>query len=272
MTFKGISSVSMGLTMKTTSRMILPSAARGTVSVTQRAGTVDFGTDTYDEGMIQLRFSWIASTPEQSVEKSEYIYAWLYNDGKYYDLIFDNSPYKFYKAKVVNDVSLNTSGCMGYVDVTFTINPPIAFLAENIPVDYEKYLIQLKWDTAKLVGTQYCQEFEKSGEMRITNAGNVKVKPIIRLVNKVPSDIVLMHKNQSFRFAGSVKNDTLIIDCAAETVTLASTGENMFSFVDPYEDDFMIFDPGQVRLSISGNISAWPNNMYVIVDLSPGGA
>lgn len=272
-TFKGVSSRDLGLTMKSGARLVLPGVSRSYVDVVGYPGAVDFGQDTYTEGQMQLSFSWISVTMEDSSRVVDSIVGWLHNDGKYYDLVFSDSPQKKYRAKVTEAVQLQVESHIGRVDVTFTVNPPYAFTLDGAPMSPAKLQEMLLWDTANLEGHQYRQDFPASGFMRFTNRGVAPVRPVIRLNNIVPSGITLTYGSQSWQYTGpAVLYDSILIDCQNETVTRGSDGANLFPNVNPAKDDFFQLQPGKLQINVTAaGLGGWPKNLVILVTFEPMG-
>lgn len=265
--FKGISSRDLGLTMRTVSWPIIPSASRSYINVMKRPGSVDFGTDTYLEAEATLTFSWLCKTPAEAMEKGEIISGWLHNDGNYHELINLNYPNRKYYAKVSSAVPLIIDPCTGSVTVTFVFNPPYPFALDNSPVSPQDMQERLLWDTATLYGNTYLQTFSADGNMRFTIAGTGTAKSKIQLIGYIQNGFRLVYGSQQWQCNLTVAHDGILIDCENETITRMSDGESLYAYASPA--DFFEFSPGQIQIAVSGVVGAFPKNIAIAVELSP---
>lgn len=269
-TFKSLHSYNnFKLTMLSDNRNLLGDVTRQTKFV-PGLGLVDFGNDTYQEKPLTVKFHYCAATPEDLAAQMELIGGWLYDDGQFHDLIFDDSPSRKYRVKVLKAVPLNQEDLIGEITVEFTCNPAHPLGLDNQPITPADIQKQLLWDTASLEGTQYLQEFSAAGNMDFTVNGNYPVKPRIGLFGNVPAGLKLTYGSQNWQYDPALLNDGILIDCAAETVTKMSDGTNLFDGVNFSYDDFFVLSPGQNRIVVTATgLSTWPSSLYIFIEFTP---
>lgn len=271
-TYKGLHSSQFGLHLHSDNRQVLSDVTRYTTQVPGVPGTIDFGMDTYGEKelTVTLHYAYNASM-SVLMEVSEQISGWLYNDGQYHDLIFDDQPQRKYRAKVVSHVDNQPDGTATALQVAFICNPPYAFDLDNNPISPEDVQERLLWDTATLdpAGKQYIQTFGAAGTMRFTVGGAQPVKPKIKLMGYIPDGLTLTCGSQMWEYKAALLYDGILIDCDAQTVTRMSDGENLFSNVDPAKDAYFELLPGQQEIDVAGVGGAWPYDLTVAVEFTP---
>ena len=271
-TFHTIHSRDFILCMVSDNRGIFSAVSRKMVQVPLLHGSVDFGLDTYNEQPLKVTFSYNFHNDVNKLRLfARDIRGWLYNDGNYYDLIFDDEPDRKYKAKVVNAIDLSQTATKGSFSVEFLCNPPNQFLLDNTPVTLADEQARLLWDTATLDGIQYLQEFTTSySTMRFTNGGSAAVKPIIKLIGKIPNGTLLTLGTQNWQYSSSISNDSIIIDCQNETVKRGSDGANIFGSVNSAMHDFFVLPSGQIEISVTAiGVGVYPNSLIVAVEFLP---
>jgi predicted phage tail component-like protein len=269
-TFKGINSNSYGLTVQSSNRQALSDVSRVTKQVIGYAGDFDFGLDTYQERtlIVILQYNYHHSPPMMAV-MAENIIAWLYNDGNYYNLIFDDSPGRVYHAKCVTHVDVTQGSSLGTMTVTFNVNPPWPFGLDNSPISPADASQRLLWDNAINGGTEYMIDLTADGPMRFTVGGDQPVKPIITLLGYIPAGLTLTYGTQVWKYLQTIQYDGVVIDCNQQTVEKASDSTNLFPTVDPDNDAFFTLQPGQNEIDISGSGGPWPDDLTVIVAFTP---
>lgn len=252
-TFKGIHSSKFGLIYKSDNRTALPNVTRFIKSVPSYEGTVDFCLDTYEERPLSVILQYnYKNDMTNLMDNIELIGGWLYNDGNYYDLIFDDQPNRKYKAKVVSQVDNKPGNSVTQLNVIFMCNSPHPFDLDNNPVSPADVQKRLLWDTATLDTNQYMQTFTSNGQMDFTVGGSLSVKPVIKLIGMIPSGLTLTCGAQSWKYTDTISYDGIRIDSTEETVTQMSDGASLFDHVDSANDDYFILAPGQQSISITG--------------------
>ncbi len=258
--YKGISSKSFGLNMKSENRGLLPTVTRQTISVPKRMGVVDFENDTYGEKEITVLLSGIYNNSVEAMQASEQISAWLYNDGKYHDLIFDDQPDRIYKAKIATKIDVAPSKSVT-IQVSFICNPPFPYV-NGILLTPENII----WNNADLDGNQYYKSFDANSSIKLTVNGTTSVKPKIKLINYIQSGLKLAYNSTEWQFNDNIYYDGILIDCEAETVTKLSDGSNLYPFVNPLKDTYFELEVGQVEIAVTGVTGAYPQNLIILIE------
>lgn len=268
LTFKGIHSSIFNTTLLSDNRQVLSDVVRYTKFIPQY-GNVDFGNDTYNEKTISVGLTYCADTLEIMQSQMELIGGWLYNDGLYHDLIFDDAPQRKYRAKVTSKVNLSQGDLIGELSVEFTCNPPYPFSLDNSPVSPSDVQARLLWDTASLEGTQYIQNFSSNGNMQFTVSGTLPVKPKIKIIGNIKNGLTLTYGSEIWKYNADIVYDGIIIDCASQTVTKMSNGSNLIPNVDINNYAFFNLGIGQQLIGVSGTIGIFPDNLAIAVEFSP---
>lgn len=268
--FKGLKSQSFGLTMTSDNRQVLSDVVRFVKQVPGYPGTIDFGNDTPNEKTISVIFTYnYKNQPPLLQSQMEQIGGWLFNDGNYYDLIFDDAPQRKYKAKCTGKIDLSQGKGVGTVKVDFTCNPPYPYALDNSPVSPADVQQRLLWDTMTLNGTQYLQDLTADGTMRFTVGGTLSVKPKIKLIGYVKSGLTLTYGAGKWKYIYDLLYDGILIDCNAQTVTRMSDGLNLFPYVDPTYDAYFSLSTGQQSIGVSGLGGTWPLDLTIAVEFTP---
>lgn len=266
--FKGKSSLDFGFIMKSSNRQLFPDVTRQTVQIPGVAGLVDFNNDTYGEKQIDVLLQ--NSFPDMSdlMNLMEQVGAWLYDDGEYHDLSFDDQPTRIYKAKMATKIDVSPDSAVIALQVSFVCNPPWPYVNGVLLTPED-----ISWNNQdQLSDTQWMKSFTTSGNLRITNTGTLPAKPKIKLLNNIPSGLLLAYSSAQWQYNASLYGDGIIIDCESETVTRMSDGVSLLGNVDGGKDAFFELHPGQIEIDVTApGIGAWPSNLIVIVDFTPQG-
>lgn len=268
LTFKTIHSSTFNLIMKSDNRQSMPNVTRYTVKVPLKQGVTDFGLDTYDEKPLSVKFTYIASSLEDIQIQLEQINGWLYNDGTYYDLIFDDALQRVYKAKVVKSIDPKIQGLTVSFVINFVCNPPHPYGLDNEPITPADIAARLLWDTMDIDGIQYIQTLTADGTVKFTVGGDLAVKPVIKLIGYIANGLKLTYGAYAWQYDEDLVYDGIIIDCVHETVTQMSNGANLYPNVKTYDDYFQL-EVGQQSISITGVIGAFPNDLTIALEFTP---
>ncbi|MFT9056805.1 MAG: distal tail protein Dit [Ethanoligenens sp.] len=273
-TFKGQNSLDFGLYLKSDNRQLLPDVSRQTVQIPGRAGTIDFGIDTYAEKQITVELTLpYMHNMEDLMQNTSKIAAWLYDDGQYYDLIFDDQPDRKYQAKVASKLDNSPDQYLTVLTTVFICNPPFAFLLSNLPTTPEDATARAEWNTMQLddAGLQYIQTLSADGDMRLTVGGTLPVACTIKLIGYIPAGLTLTYSGQTWGYTQLLEYDGIRSDTDAETSWRMSDDANLFGSVDypNGHDDYFILQPGQNTIHIAGVAGAWPYCVTVAIEFAP---
>lgn len=124
--------------------------------------------------------------------------------------------------------------------------------------------------TSKTDETRLMQNFTSSGHMRFSNVGTIAVKPKITLIGYIPSGLNLTYGTAQWQYNANLYYDSIIIDCAAETVLRGSDGATLMPYVDSTKDAFFEFQPGQINIDVTASgLGAWPQDLTIMVEFVP---
>lgn len=273
-TFKTIHNSSIGIVVTNITRGIKSADTRFVQQVPGKPGTYDFGNDT--AGEISHKVECYATYNPDNLNELRLIErdlrGLIYNDGNYYDLIFDDEPDRKYKAKVTSALDSTLEYVRGKFTVEFTCNPPYPFLLDNTPVTDEDEATRLLWDTMSLSGIQYIQTLSADGTIRFTVGGSASVKPIIKIYGYIEAGLNLTYGSGAWQYDADLIYDGIIIDCENETVLRASDGANLFGNVNIAYDDYFNLATGQQSITVTGVNGVYPTDLTIAIEFTPVGA
>jgi Phage-related protein len=255
-----------GITCDRETHYILPDQRAYVKEIPGIDGVIDFGIGGYGVRVIPVDIYY--DGPYETLRANrEKIIAWLSSTaGEYKQLEFGNESGKYYKAKILAALNFSVTDNRKIGSIQFTCNPPW---------QYQRGVLltpaQILWNTQDVLdGTKWLKQFSSNGSLRITNSGTMAAKPVITLIGNIPIGIMLSYDGAQWQLNIPVLYDGVVINCAAETVTRLSDGANLYGSVNPSKDDYFIFQPGQIEVSISASgLGAWPLNLTMIIDFTP---
>jgi predicted phage tail component-like protein len=260
-TYNGIHSSQFNIVADRETHSILPEQRKYQVMVPGRDGVVDFGIGGYGTRLISFDIYYEGDFVDLRY-MTDQIAAWLASPkGEYRQLSFDDKPNRYYLAKLTSPTDFRNATNRRIGALTFECNPPWVF-EDGIALTPD----QVSWNTAELIGNEYIQAFASNGNMRFTLTGAIPVKPIIRLIGKVPSGTTLTYSDKTWIYTTEQTWDGIEIDCANETVTRMSDGANLYPYMS---GDFFEFSPGKIEISVEGNFGNFPNNLTVVIEVIP---
>ena len=241
---------------------ILPEKRKYVQEIIGVDGVADFGIGGYGVRVITLPIYFDGSYADLRKNR-ENIAAWLCNDGTAKKLILGTSPDRYYLAKVYAALEFENTSDRHIGDIQFECNPPWQYLSDGTLMTPE----QIIYVNCMTDGGQFIKEFAESGSIRFVNNGTQNVKPIIKIIGNVKSDITLTYGTASLRLyrPEGFDFDGIKIDCENETVTYMSGG-NLYEYIDSEKCDFFSLAPGncEIELSASG-IGDYPDSLTVII-------
>lgn len=259
-TFKGIHSDTMGVTVRTKSRPILPEEKERIIDHTTMDGVFDFssmgesGHSYYNDRIFQSEMLVCANDITELQKNVSRVAAWLKGSGQ---LIYDDMPYVVWKAKVATSVDFAPKiyGTQAILSVSFRVNT----WSESI---YDaRTLYETPLDSAipldsdlKLDMSEYFAFPLKAGlnNIFVENLGTVHVEPILQFTGtsstlKMLWDTGTMEYTQSFT--------KLEIDCKQKQVLSNGANANKYlkgAFPQLLEGDnnFIIHVTGDTELFV----------------------
>lgn len=121
--FRNTHSSAFGIGVKSSDRSLIPEMRKNEFIIPGRHGTVDFGLNTYEKRMIQIKIGLMKNTTHSELRyKARDIAKWLSGKG---NLIFDDEPDKAYQASIYNYVGIEQIELMpmGVCNLSFECQP-----------------------------------------------------------------------------------------------------------------------------------------------------
>lgn len=263
--YGGVHSSTFGLSADRETHSVLPDLTKYTKQIVGMDGEVDFGIGGY--GTRTIGCSVYFDGDYQDLRANiDAITGWLGSiQGQPKTLRFDDQPGRYYMAKVYAALDLQNSNDRNIGSITFECNPPWAYLDNGTLLTLE----QLAWNTAAGESGRYIQTFAADGAMRFTVPGNKAVPCKIILLNNVPAGLTLGYDGKTWGYTSHMRYDGVVIDSAAQTVTRASTGENLMPNVAS-GSNFFTLSPRQAEITVSAasGLSAWPRQLDIAVEFT----
>jgi predicted phage tail component-like protein len=187
-TFNGTHSSTFGLVCKSVKRPLLPAAKIGRIEYTKASGFVDYNDTEYEARTITVEVAYIGTKSPGGAWDSDYkemrqrardIANWLVitQTTSTAKLIFDDEDDKYYNAKVINELDLQSLWQSGTIQIVFDCQP-FAYSVEKqtITATMTSRLLQLPItpDTGKIFGTRHIDyKSPKDSLFRIIFSGNL---------------------------------------------------------------------------------------------------
>lgn len=260
-----IESGTFGLSCGTEIHSLLPEKRKYVQEIPGLDGVADFGISGYAVRVITKPIYFTGPYAELRRNR-ENIIAWLYNDGSPKKLIFGNEPDRYYMAKVYAALEFENTSDRHIGDIQFECNPPWQYLSNGTLLTPSE-VIYINCGTDE---QQYIKEFSGSGSIKFYNKGTQAVKPVIKIIGRIKSGILLTYKSAQFKLETDEGFDGVEINCAAETVKRMSDGENLYQYITAGKDNFFSLSPGKCEISVAEtNIGEYPDSFTVIIQFDP---
>jgi predicted phage tail component-like protein len=238
----------------------LPAQRKYTLEVPGFDGEVDFGIGSYGTRIITCEiyfegdFSFLRANEDN-------IIAWLSSiNGQPKQLIFGDTPNKYYLAKIYSAFDFTNSPDHHIGTVQFECNPPWAYL-NGVALSPANIL----WNTMAMIGTEYFQDLIANGNIKFTIGGSLPITAQIMLIGNIQSGLTLTYGSQVWKYNANLLYDGILIDCTAQTVTRMSDGANLFPNVDGVDYAYFTLATGQQQISVAGVVGAFPNDLMIII-------
>lgn len=268
--FKGIHSNSMGVSVKTQSRPILPEAKRITFEPSAGDGVRDLSTYNsrgrvlYNERQFTINMHIKADNITDLQYKLTRVASWLSGTG---ELIFDDLPAVIWKASMLAalDYAPERAGKQAIISISF-LAEPFAYAPFNalggIPIG-TKIPIGAKIP----IGFPETLTYSVSGEttIEVVNIGTAPTRPIITINNPVGTYTVeIGGVSIKAGLSNNVLSDALIINCENYTVTAVNSPNGLRPV---YTGTFPELIAGKNKIVLIGG--SWYGIKTVTVDYLP---
>lgn len=264
-TYNGKHSSGFGITAKTKSRPVVPEMKYNSFESPLIDGVYDFseaneyGRVFYNDRFFEIQIQVTSDNLRTLEKKVSKIAVWLRGSG---ELQFDDMPLVKWKCRIISEMGFmpELRGKMTVMTAVFrvepysrcvfdTVNGPVLDLETeldtNIPIDIP---CMLTWDFAG-GNNQYA---DVSKVLKIVNAGNAHVRPVIRIDGQV-KNISLGCGSKALQI-----NDTksgFIIDCEKQIVTDSSGADVMTKFEGGFPELGEGVSYMQLSMSVNGSAS-----------------
>jgi len=258
LSYKGISSSTYGLFLKSVDRNLLPELMPRILEIPGMHGVMDFYENRYSVRLIKVSFTSVKATLVELRTEARNIASWL-NSTEWERLIFDDEPDKFYLARVYDAISLSNILSTGEFNVTFYCQPfaySVINTGESPPFDPEDY----PWITEE--SWEMLLPYQFTGSSKITdefeNPGNYKIdmyspqgslSQIIITGTWTTLSITLNGKTLTYTEAVATEK-TLIIDNIDMSATIDSVSKLQYLGGDL--ETFLEILPGDNDIEIDG--------------------
>lgn len=267
--YNNIKSRAFDLICKSVKRPLLPSIRPREIIINGKSGVIDYDNDDYDTRPIIMHIAYIGKNYIDLRSKARDIAAWL-SLGKWARLIINDEPDKYYFAKVVNEIDLDTLKRSGKADIVFECQP-FAYMTTNTSIDptWEEgdfpWIIDMPWVMVE------AYTFSATGLKTFTfnNPGtkeiNYRSPQGSQSFIKINGSWTTLNINLNGNTLNYIKAGTgeLIIDNVEMEITL--NGVNKLSAIDGDIDEFLTLIPGDNTIEINGT----GLNVNVTLDFIP---
>lgn len=232
--FNGVESESFSLVCKTVKRPLLPASKTNIMQPLGASGGYDNLNNNYDVRTITMHIAYIGTSFAELRSRARSISAWL-STRSFEELIINDETDKYYLAKVVDEIDLDSFYESGGADITFVCQPFAYSVTENAETYDSGDLPNLVFNN---VGTRDINNMAPPGsKFLITIVGSWTV------LSLELNGFVLTH-------TAAVVKKTLVIDNVEMTAYLDAI--NAFDDLSGNIDDFLNIIPGENTLVVTG--------------------
>lgn len=266
--YNNIASDSYNLICKSVNRPLLPAQRPRMVEIQGKSGVFDFGGGDYLTRQIVMHIAYKGNDYTELRQRARDIAAWL-SIGKWSRLIVNDESDKFYLARIIEAIDLETLNRIGEADIIFECQPFAYQVVDSGDIDSTwdgadyPWLINVPWivtySFAATSNTSFA--FNNPGTVAIGKDSPQGSKSQIKVVGSWSTlSLLLNGKTLTYTTAGSGE---LIIDNVYLEVTL--DGQNKLSVMDGDLDSFLPITVGENTIQISGT----GLNVNVTIDFTP---
>lgn len=268
--YNNVKSRTFDLICRSVKRPLIPSLRPKTVNIYGKSGVIDYDNNDYNTRQIIMHLAYIGKNYIDLRSKARDIASWL-SLGKWARLIINDEPDKYYLAKIVNEIDLETLKRLGEADIVFECQP-FAYRVFDTGEDLTWEEANFPWvvaDTPWTMSDAYT--FTATGLKTFTfyNPGTKIIdisspqgsKNQIKINGSWTTlNISLNGKTLDYIEAGTGE---LVIDNVEMEVKL--NGTNKLSVIDGDIDSFLPILPSENIMQVSGT----GLNITVTIDFSP---
>lgn len=261
----GVDSRTFGLYFELETLSILPEQREYTKEIPQLDGVIDFNIGGY--GVRRYRVSAVHPGALSNLRANkDAIAGWLYSNGQPKKIVFGDDTEHYYMGKIYGEIDFECDSSHHVGELEIICNPPWKYTADGVLLTPE----QTEWLNCEVTDNQFLKEFTADGTIRFVNKGTFPVKPLIKLLGCVSSNVTLIYGESTLKINYPMMYDGIAVDCNSETVIRMSDGENLAQYIDENADAFFEVAPGNAEIIVTApNISEYPDSLTVIIELLP---
>lgn len=267
--YNGIKSSTYKLVCKSVSRSMLPAVQPRMIQIYGKSGVIDYGGGDYSTRKITMHIAYIGSNYAELRSRAREIAAWLASEN-WAKLSINDEPDKYYLARVINGIDLDTVKRLGQADITFECQP-FAIMATDTGADptWEEadfpWITDIPWNMVE----SYSFSASEPASFTFNNPGTQVIgsdSPQGSKFNIIISGswstlaLTLNEKSLEYTEAGS---GTLTIDNVNMEVKL--DGINKLSKLNGDIDSFLTVIPSENTIELDGT----GLDVSVIIDFAP---
>ncbi|MDF2591402.1 MAG: phage tail component [Clostridia bacterium] len=254
--YKGTASMIFKLVCMSIKRPMLAAIRPKSKEIYGKSGIIDYGENDYSPKPIIMHIAYKGESYAELRRRAREIAAWLSSE-QWEKLIINDEPDKYYLARVIGGVDLDTFKKTGQADITFECQP-FAYMVIDTDADLTWGEANFPWGTdipwgmsnaytfSATANTSF--EFENPGTKEIDNSSPQGSKFNVVITGTWTTlSISLNGKTLGYVGAGT---GTLVINNIDMEATL--DGLNDLDNIDGDIDSFLSIIPGQNSINVSG--------------------
>ena len=266
--YNNISSDNFNLICKSVNRPLLPAQRPKMVEIQGKSGVFDFGGGDYLTRQIVMHIAYKGNDYAELRQRARDIAAWL-SVGRWSRLIINDESDKFYLARIIESIDLETLNRIGEADIVFECQPFAYQVVDSGDLDDTwdgadyPWLINVPWIVTYNFTATGAKSFtfDNPGTVAIGKDNPQGSKSQIKVVGSWSTlALSLNGKTLTYTTAGS---GTLIIDNVYLEVSL--NGSNKLSVMSGDLDSFLPITVGDNTIQVSGT----GLNVNVTIDFTP---
>ncbi len=261
----GVDSRTFGLYFEIETLSILPEQREYTKEIPQMDGVIDFNIGGY--GVRRYRVTAVHPGRLSKLRANrDAIAAWLYSKGQPRKIVFGDDLKHYYMGKIYGEIDFECDSSHHVGELEIICNPPWKYTADGMLLTPE----QIKWVNCEVSGNQFLKELTSDGSIRFVNKGSLPIKPIIKILGSISSDVTLTYGEDALKINYPMTYDGIAVDCNCETILRMSDGENLAQYIDENSDTFFEIKSGNAEINLTApEISEYPNSITLIIELQP---
>lgn len=268
--FNNIESKTHKLICRSVKRILTPGMKSRSIELNGKSGIIDFGNNDYTAFTLVMHIAYVGESYIDLRSRTREIAAWL-STKNWQKLIINDESDKYYLARVISEIDLDTFKRLGEADISFICQPFAYMLADTGADDtWEEasypWITPIPWDntdTYNFTATgAKAFTFENPGTKETNFRSPQGSKFDIRITGSFTT-LSLSLNGKTFNYNQVVTNGTVTIDNVEMEVDL--NGINKLNFISGDIATFLEVVPGDNIISVSGT----GLNVEITLDFTP---